>query len=126
MGDLDHFKSVNDTYGHDAGDKVLEGFAQILKANIRQSDNCGRLGGEEFLLVMTHLEADGLRLVVERIRQQLAVQRFNSPNESFVVTASFGAALAGEPPHPRRLLMQADTALYAAKRSGRNCMEIAT
>lgn len=127
MADLDHFKLVNDTYGHDAGDTVLTRFAQILKVNIRQSDNCGRLGGEEFLLVMTHLDADGLRVVVERIRQQFAVQRFSSHSESFVVTASFGAAMAeAEAPDLRRLLMKADAALYAAKRSGRNRMEIAT
>jgi diguanylate cyclase (GGDEF)-like protein len=127
MADLDHFKSVNDTHGHDAGDEVLKTFADILNANIRQSDSCGRLGGEEFLLVMTHLRVDGLRIVVERIRQQFALQRFNSNGESFVVTASFGAAMAcGETRDLRRLLMQADTALYAAKRSGRNRMEIAT
>ena len=127
MADLDHFKSVNDTYGHDAGDEVLKTFADILKANIRQSDSCGRLGGEEFLLVMTHLRVDGLQVVVERIRQQFALQRFNSNGESFVVTASFGAAMAcGETRDLRRLLMQADTVLYAAKRSGRNRMEIAT
>jgi len=127
MADLDHFKSVNDTYGHDAGDEVLKTFADILKANIRQSDSCGRLGGEEFLLVMTHLRVNGLRVVVERIRQQFALQRFNSNGESFLVTASFGAAMAcGETGDLRRLLMQADTALYAAKRSGRNRMELAT
>ncbi len=127
MADLDHFKTVNDTYGHDAGDTVLKRFAKILKANTRLSDNCGRFGGEEFLLVMTHLDAEGVRVAVERIRQQFAVEQFDAHNKSFVVTASFGAALAGgEAPDLHGLLMQADTALYSAKRNGRNRVEIGT
>jgi diguanylate cyclase (GGDEF)-like protein len=68
MTDLDFFKKVNDTYRHDAGDNVLKIFADILKTHTRQSDICARLGGEEFLLMMTHADKEGTRTAVERIQ----------------------------------------------------------
>jgi two-component system cell cycle response regulator len=70
IGDFDWFKMVNDTYGHEAGDTVLRTFADILKTHTRQSDICARLGGEEFLLMMTHADKVGTRTAVERIRNQ--------------------------------------------------------
>ncbi len=70
MADLDLFKKVNDTYGHDAGDTALKSFSEILKANTRQSDKCARLGGEEFLVIITHSDKEGVKTVVERIRKQ--------------------------------------------------------
>jgi two-component system cell cycle response regulator len=107
MADMDNFKSVNDTYGHDAGDAVLKGFAEILKTNTRSADICGRIGGEEFLIVLTHTNRDGATLVV--------------------VTASFG--IAGHSRHQsqnfNRLVTQADAALYSAKQLGRNRVELA-
>jgi len=70
MADLDHFKSIHDTHGHDAGDSVLKSFAEILKFNTRRSNICGRLGGEEFLVVITHVEKENAAIAIERIRKQ--------------------------------------------------------
>jgi len=69
--DLDHFKAVNDTHGHDAGDTVLKKFSELLKANSRRSDICGRIGGEEFLFILTHTTKENANVVIERIRTQL-------------------------------------------------------
>jgi diguanylate cyclase (GGDEF)-like protein len=127
LADLDHFKTVNDTYGHDAGDTVLKKFAEILKANSRRSDICGRIGGEEFLFVLTHTTQDNARIVVDRIRGQLEATKFAFDRGTLTVTASFGIASfeRSQPVDFNRLVSQADAALYAAKRAGRNRIEIA-
>jgi diguanylate cyclase (GGDEF)-like protein len=127
LADLDHFKSVNDTYGHDAGDTVLKKFAEILKANSRRSDICGRIGGEEFLFVLTHTTQDNAKIVIERIRAELQAAKFDFDGTSLTVTASFGLASfdTSQPADFNRLVTQADVALYAAKRAGRNRVEIA-
>jgi two-component system cell cycle response regulator len=127
LADLDHFKAVNDTYGHDAGDAVLKKFSEILKTNSRRSDICGRIGGEEFLFILTHTTKDNASIVIERIRAELEATKFDFDGGSLTVTASFGLA-AFEGPQPadfNRLVTQADVALYAAKRAGRNRVEIA-
>jgi two-component system cell cycle response regulator len=128
VADLDHFKTVNDTHGHDAGDKVLKKFSEILKTNSRRSDICGRIGGEEFLFILTHTTQENARVVIERIRAELQATRFDFGGSRITVTASFGLAVfAGtQAPDFNRLVSQADAALYAAKRSGRNRIEIAT
>jgi diguanylate cyclase (GGDEF)-like protein len=124
---LDHFKAVNDTYGHDAGDAVLKKFSEILKANSRRSDICGRIGGEEFLFILTHTTQDNARIVIERIRAELEAAKFDFDDGRLSVTASFG--LAGfedtQAADFTRLVTRADVALYAAKRAGRNRIEIA-
>ena len=127
LTDLDHFKNVNDTYGHQAGDAVLKRFSDILKANSRRSDICGRMGGEEFVFVLTHATAKAAKLVAERIRAQLEATVFELDNQRVVVTASFGVAGSEKIPDPdfNRLVARADEALYAAKRLGRNRVEIA-
>jgi two-component system, cell cycle response regulator len=127
LADLDHFKTVNDTYGHDAGDTVLKKFAEILKANSRRSDICGRIGGEEFLFVLTHTTQDNAKIVIERIRAELQASKFDFDGTSLTVTASFGLASfdTSQPADFNRLVTQADVALYAAKRAGRNRIEIA-
>src|SRR6202521_3257708 len=76
LADLDSFKSINDTYGHVGGDAMLQKFADILKTVIRASDICGRLGGDEFLMVITHVEADAIFKTVERFREKLTAQEF--------------------------------------------------
>jgi two-component system chemotaxis response regulator CheY len=126
LADLDHFKSVNDTYGHDAGDTVLKAFSEILKTNSRQSDICGRIGGEEFLLVLTHTTEENARMVIDRVRGELEATQFNFDGSSLKVTASFGlAGFAGtHAPDFNRLAAQADAALYSAKRQGRNRLEL--
>jgi two-component system cell cycle response regulator len=124
MADLDFFKKVNDTYGHDAGDTVLKTFAEILTAQTRQSDMCARLGGEEFLLMMTHTDREGTKTVVERIRKQFEGTKFAFGNHTMSATASFGiAGFRGlKPPDWNALIARADAALYA-KHEGRNRIE---
>jgi diguanylate cyclase (GGDEF)-like protein len=127
LADLDHFKSVNNTHGHDAGDTVLKTFSEILKRRSRQSDICGRIGGEEFLLVLTHATEENAKSVIDRVREELEATQFNFDGNSLKVTASFGlAGFAGtRAPDFNRLVAQADVALYSAKRQGRNRLELA-
>ena len=127
LADLDHFKTVNDTYGHEAGDTVLKKFSEILRANSRRSDICSRIGGDEFLFVVTHATRKDAIAVVDRIRAQLGATQFNFDGTTLTVTASFGiAGFEGtQAPGFNRLVAQADTALYSAKRLGRNSVEIA-
>ena len=122
MADLDLFKNINDTYGHDAGDTVLKSFAEILKTHTRQSGICARLGGEEFLVMMTHSDREGTQSAVERIRKQFENTQFTFGNSTISATASFGIAgfHGTKPPDWNALVSRADTALYAAKHKGRN------
>jgi diguanylate cyclase (GGDEF)-like protein len=125
MADLDLFKKVNDTYGHDAGDTVLKSFSEILKANTRQSDMCARLGGEEFLVIITHSDKEGVKTVVERIRKQFENTKVIVGTATIAATASFGIAgfRGTKPPDLDALVARADTAMYAAKHNGRNRIE---
>jgi two-component system, cell cycle response regulator len=126
LGDLDHFKAVNDTHGHDAGDTVLKAFSQILKSKSRSSDICGRIGGEEFLFVLTHATKEDAKRLIECIRMELESTKFNFNGKSLTVTASFGLAgfTGTKAPDFNRLVAQADLALYSAKRLGRNRVEV--
>jgi len=125
LADLDLFKKVNDTYGHDAGDTVLKNFAEILKTHTRKADICARLGGEEFLVMMTHSDRCGTKTAVERMRKQFENTTFTFGNSTVSATASFGIAgfRGTKPPDWNALVECADTALYAAKRKGRNRLE---
>jgi two-component system, cell cycle response regulator len=125
MADLDHFKEVNDTYGHDGGDTVLKTFADILKTHTRHSDLCARLGGEEFLIMMTHANKEGAETAVERMRKQFEDTIFTFGNNTTTATASFGIAgfRGTRAPDWNALVVRADAALYAAKGKGRNRIE---
>jgi two-component system, cell cycle response regulator len=125
LADLDHFKRINDTYGHDAGDTVLKGFAELLKTNTRRSNICGRFGGEEFLLILTHNTRDQAKLAIDRIRTGFEAKEFNFDGQRAAVTASFGVAgfHGTRPPEFNTLLSLADAALYSAKSKGRNRIE---
>jgi two-component system cell cycle response regulator len=127
LADLDNFKTVNDTHGHDAGDTVLKAFSQILKSKSRRSDICGRIGGEEFLFVLTHADKEDARRVIECVRSELEATKFVFNGNSMTVTVSFGlACFAGtRAPEFSQLIAQADLALYSAKRLGRNRIEVA-
>ncbi len=127
MADLDDFKKVNDSSGHDAGDTVLKKFAEILKTNSRRSNICGRIGGEEFLFVLTHADKDNVEFVTERIRKEFEEHEFLFGGRVTKVTASFGVSgFQGKiAPQFSRLLSQADAALYAAKHRGRNRIVLA-
>jgi len=124
--DLDHFKSVNDRFGHEAGDMVLKRFAEILKTNGRKSDICGRIGGEEFLQVITHASEADVSVVVERMREQFELEKFAFNGSEVSVTASFGAVgfCGKNAPEFTDLVKQADAALYRAKHLGRNRIEM--
>ncbi len=127
LADLDSFKNVNDSYGHDAGDLVLQKFAEVLRGTTRASDICGRMGGEEFVMVLTHVDQNGIFPTVDRLRAQFASLVFRFGGNSASVTASFGIAgfQGRETAEFSQLLRRADEALYAAKRAGRNRVEVA-
>jgi len=128
MADLDRFKSINDTYGHAAGDIVLKRFAELLKINTRASNICARLGGEEFVLALTHIDQHGAQTAVERIRLQFEDERFTFAEREVRATASFGIAgfQGNKAPEFQQLVQDADAALYVAKSSGRNRIEFAS
>ena len=121
--DMDYFKAVNDTYGHDAGDDVLREFASRIRDNIRGIDLACRFGGEEFVVVMPETDAALAYMVAERLRQRVAGEPFeiNGGTKAIDVTISIGLASICRPDDtPATLLKRADEALYAAKRDGRN------
>jgi len=125
--DLDSFKGINDSYGHDAGDAVLQKFAEILKNNTRASDICGRMGGDEFVLVITHVEDEYIQSIVTRLCEELAASQFPFGGGKVSITASFGIAgfHGNDAPGFGALVQQADKALYTAKRAGGNQVKIA-
>lgn len=125
--DLDSFKDINDTFGHDAGDAVLRKFAEILKANTRASDICGRMGGDEFLIVITHVEDEHIQATIEPLRDELATHEFHFGGQKVFISGSFGVAgfRGRQAPAFSSLVQQADKALYEAKRAGGNQVRIA-
>ena len=122
VADIDFFKSVNDTYGHAAGDNVLKEFAQRFRRNTRGIDLACRLGGEEFVIIMPDTDLARAVQVGERLRATIAAEPFQlAPNQTLSVTASVGVAtLECRDDTPEALFKRADSALYAAKRNGRN------
>jgi diguanylate cyclase (GGDEF)-like protein len=120
--DMDHFKDVNDTYGHETGDRVLQETALLIEAVKRKSDLAGRLGGEEFLVVLPETDASGAERMAEKLRLAVGEQRFRTEGSSFSVTVSIGASIL-EPWGPEdldALITRADTAMYVSKANGRN------
>lgn len=118
MADLDYFKQVNDRHGHGAGDRVLEEFAAMLRAQTRPTDIIARYGGEEFVVLLPHTELDDAAALADRIRRALASRIINPPGEP--LTASFGVARLRPEERGDVLLDRADEALYRAKAAGRN------
>ena len=129
FADVDHFKLVNDTYGHSAGDTVLQSVAQRITQGLRGGDFVGRYGGEEFVIIIRANDDAELLTVAERVRQTIAGAPHTIGNgRSLPVTISLGCTLLDKLRHPtsRALLEEADSALYAAKRAGRNRCELST
>lgn len=122
LADIDHFKVVNDTYGHAAGDAVIIAMVERLSARIRAADLIGRIGGEEFGICLSRVDEDAALRIAETLRRALTEEPVLLPDgQALAVTASFGVAiLEGDETVPE-LLERADRALYAAKQAGRNC-----
>jgi diguanylate cyclase (GGDEF)-like protein/PAS domain S-box-containing protein len=127
MLDIDEFKKVNDTYGHEAGDLALQQVAATLKSSLREIDIIGRLGGEEFAVLLPNTSLEGAVLLAERVRQTIANTSFKTPGDVLIstITVSIGvASVTDEMSGIDDLLRNADAAMYRAKNSGRNCARV--
>ncbi len=121
MMDLDHFKQVNDTYGHPKGDEVLRAFVKTARQVKRETDMLFRYGGEEFAFILPNTSGDWAERLIERVRKALAAHCFESESGGFHVTFSAGVAqVSPECLHPEEMIGRADQALYHAKQNGRN------
>lgn len=122
MMDIDHFKQVNDTYGHAVGDRVLKEFANRIARNIRGVDLAARYGGEEFVVMMPDTPLDWAKMIADRLRQEVAEESFDVglSGQQLEVTVSIGVACSTGEDSPSMLLERADKALYEAKEKGRN------
>lgn len=127
MGDLDHFKNVNDTYGHVAGDAVLVEVSERMKKNLRLYDSIGRYGGEEFLLVLPGCSRDEAEIIANRIMNSIRGNPVLFNDQEISVTISLGIAFnnAGVSEKTIDIIQTADTAMYQAKQNGRNRFEMA-
>jgi diguanylate cyclase (GGDEF)-like protein len=117
MLDLDHFKRINDTLGHQAGDQVLIAFADLLKRSTRKADRAFRYGGEEFVMIFPGVDLTGLRTVINHLRARIAAEMSRPEGQ---VTASIGAALLKRDEDERMWMMRVDAAMYQAKHEGRD------
>jgi diguanylate cyclase (GGDEF)-like protein len=125
MIDIDHFKTVNDTYGHAMGDHVIRSVAWLLKQRLRKTDAVGRYGGEEFLVILPHADAERARQLLDRIRTDFSEFRHAENGTSFACTFSCGIAALKPGRTALSVIKLADEALYRAKRQGRNQIVVA-
>ena len=122
--DLDHFKSINDNYGHPCGDQVLIETASRMKSCLRSNDIAARWGGEEFMIILPETDQDAAYLVAEKLRTQLCEDNICCSKDSLSVSMSIGMLQIGSGYSAEDILNNVDDALYAAKRNGRNCTQI--
>ncbi|MFJ2336534.1 diguanylate cyclase [Pseudomonas protegens] len=121
MLDIDHFKSINDRHGHQAGDAVIKRVSELIHQHVRDSDVAGRYGGEEFAILLPHTDLAGARTLAERLRQSVEEQEVIHNGQAIAFTISLGIACLDRPARDHRCLIEwADQALYASKRAGRN------
>lgn len=125
LADLDKFKTINDSYGHLVGDKVLQHFADVMRTSIRRSDIVARYGGEEFVIVLPRTCAEQAAAQAQRICDDLSTESLHFAGHVFHATASFGVAVATSRNNFAAAMQKADTALYAAKDNGRNQVMVA-
>jgi diguanylate cyclase (GGDEF)-like protein len=127
LTDIDHFKQVNDRYGHPAGDETIRSVCQILASGLRCSDLLGRYGGEEFLMILPQTGVDGATVLAERLRQTVAQTAIACNDLTLKVTLSLGVTeLRPDTKTYEQLVHEADKALYASKLAGRNCVHVFT
>jgi diguanylate cyclase (GGDEF)-like protein len=126
MADLDHFKEINDTYGHLAGDKVLIEVARRFEMAVRDFDNLGRYGGEEFIIVLKNTSLHTAMVVAERIRDHISAGPVNLQGVVIDVSVSIGVTVAQPGEDTSEIIKRADKALYDAKDAGRNCVRMST
>ncbi len=124
MIDIDHFKDVNDTHGHASGDLAIRTMVDAVRKQLRETDVMGRIGGEEFLVVLPVTGKDGALVAAERIRESIPRKLIALPDCSIQITISNGVAIYLHEDDADRLIARADHALYAAKHNGRNRVEI--
>jgi diguanylate cyclase (GGDEF)-like protein/PAS domain S-box-containing protein len=125
MIDIDHFKRVNDNYGHAAGDLVLAQVAEQCRDQVREGDVLARYGGEEFVVLLSDGSSEASHMVVDRLRRAIAAARISTIRGDVSVTASFGIATVDSAVQDLETSLRlADEALYEAKRAGRNCIKI--
>lgn len=122
VADIDHFKQVNDIWGHQAGDKAISAFGELVQGTIRSCDIAGRIGGEEFCIAVWNCENEPAERLAHRIRQAFARLSHAGLNDDIRLTASFGVATARPGESYERLFARADKALYHAKDAGRDCV----
>lgn len=120
MADIDHFKEVNDTHGHEAGDRVLKDVAAILSDALRMPDKVGRYGGEEFLMILPHTSLTQARKIADRIRASVSKWDFDLGSKKIRLTISIGVCQFKSGEDLEQFLSHADKALYEAKKGGRN------
>ena len=118
--DIDHFKKLNDTYGHQAGDQVLAGVARAMMTTIRAEDVLARYGGEEFAIICREIELEGAESLAKRLIAAVAERPFEFLGQKISVTISVGAAVDRGRSEAQTLIAAADAAMYEAKRTGRN------
>jgi diguanylate cyclase (GGDEF)-like protein len=124
MIDIDHFKEVNDTYGHASGDLAIRAMVEAVRKELRETDALGRIGGEEFVVALPGTGQDGALIAAERIRGCVGQKQIALPGTTIQMTISIGVAVHLEQEDADRLIARADHALYAAKHKGRNRVEI--
>jgi diguanylate cyclase (GGDEF)-like protein len=124
MIDLDHFKQINDTYGHNVGDLALQMVANTLNNNLRAGDSVGRWGGEEFLVVLRQISPSRLGMVANKLRTLLAASAVPLESGAVGLTGSIGATLLLPNDTPQEAVARADQLLYVSKAGGRNCVTL--
>jgi len=122
--DIDHFKKINDTYGHLVGDLALKTVAQCMSDNLRPHDLLARYGGEEFAVLLTEADLESAKMIAERLRSRIAAAEIRSNDISFHVTLSIGITPTQHEDQLENLIHEADQALYRAKQMGRNRVEV--
>lgn len=124
MLDIDHFKHVNDRYGHDAGDEILSGLADILTDNVRSTDLVARMGGEEFAVILHDISGRQSFATADALRRAVEISKLKCHSGKVPVTVSMGVAVRRTGEKPDQWIKRADVALYEAKQSGRNCVKV--